>query len=378
MINKKDVFKKFFEPVKKDAKVCIYGSNKIAEKLYDKLTDLRKDVEVKFFVDSKNKGEVKNLPVYLATELFDHINEVDTAIVASYSSRFYLELVLKRFGIKNVLIMTDEIFGELNKKAKLNWDVNKSAKVFKTHKDRALYKFISKGRNDRQKYSSKVSDYYNKTYPERYLGEYAPKPHYLEYINKNAIKIAIDGGGFDGFQSLLFLESFPNCEKVYTFEPSYESFKNPVLDTIIQQEPKIEIVKKGLWDKETTLEFREESQCRGGSAIVETKPGIMRPHKIITIDTMNIDKFSEEKGIKIDFIKMDIENAELKALQGAEKVLVEQRPQLAISIYHSDEHFYGIPLYLQNLLKDYEFHFGHYSGRFVESLIYAIPKELVK
>ena len=378
MINKKDVFKKFFEPVKKDAKVCIYGSNKIAEKLYDKLTDLRKDVEVKFFVDSKNKGEVKKLPVYLATELFDHINEVDTAIVASYSSRFYLELVLKRFGIKNVLIMTDEIFGELNKKAKLNWDVNKSAKVFKTHKDRALYKFISKGRNDRQKYSSKVSDYYNKNYPERYLGEYAPKPHYLEYINKNAIKIAIDGGGFDGFQSLLFLESFPNCEKVYTFEPSYESFKNPVLDTIIQQEPKIEIVKKGLWDKETTLEFREESQCRGGSAIVETKPGIMRPHKIITIDTMNIDKFSEEKGIKIDFIKMDIENAELKALQGAEKVLVEQRPQLAISIYHSDEHFYGIPLYLQNLLKDYEFHFGHYSGRFVESLIYAIPKELVK
>ena len=75
---------------------------------------------------------------------------------------------------------------------------------------------------------------------------------------------------------------------------------------------------------------------------------------------------------------MDIENAELKALQGAEKVLVEQRPQLAISIYHSDEHFYGIPLYLQKLLKDYEFHFGHYSGRFVESLIYAIPKELVK
>ena len=378
MIYEKNIYEKFFRNIRKDAKVCIYGSNKIAEKIYDKLSSYRKDAEVKFFIDSKNCGVLKNRPVYLATELFDHLKEVDTAIVASFSSRFYLELILKRFGIKNVLIMSNEIFAELNKKTLLKWDVNESAKVFKTHGDRSLYKLIAKGRNDRIKYEGKVLDYYNKTYPERYLGKYAPKPHYLEYVNKDAVKIVIDGGGFDGFQSLLFLESFPNCEKVYTFEPSYDSFKNNILDTIISHEPRIEIVRKGLWDKETTLEFREESQCRGGSAIIETKPGIMRPHKIITIDTINIDNFAREKKVKIDFIKMDIENAELKALQGAEKVLVEHRPQLAISIYHSDEHYYGIPLYLQKLLQNYEFRFGHYSGRYVESLLYAIPKELVK
>ena len=210
------------------------------------------------------------------------------------------------------------------------------------------------------------------------MSDSMPKEHYLEYINKDAIKTVVDGGGFDGFTSVIFSEEFKNCEKIFMFEPCYDSFKTDLIDTVVKNDKKIEIINKGLWSEDTTLEFREETQATLGSAIVEAKPGVTRPHKIIKIETTSIDSFAKERNVKIDFIKLDVENAEMPVLRGAENVIKTHRPQLAISIYHTDEQFYSIPLYLKELLIDYELHFAHYSGRYVESVLYAIPKECIK
>ena len=73
---------------------------------------------------------------------------------------------------------------------------------------------------------------------------------------------------------------------------------------------------------------------------------------------------------------MDIEGAELKALKGGSNSLVKFRPQLAISIYHSNNDMLDIPLYLNDLLKDYVFKIGQYSPDNDETILYAIPKEL--
>ena len=75
---------------------------------------------------------------------------------------------------------------------------------------------------------------------------------------------------------------------------------------------------------------------------------------------------------------MDIENAEQEALKGAEKTILRDRPQLAISIYHSDAQFFEIPIYLKEFLTDYEFRLGHYRDAVGETVLYAIPKELCK
>ena len=379
MITKDKLTEKFFENIKKDAKLCIYGSNNIAGKICDILKETRKDVTIKFFADTKKSGEFKGLPLYLGKELPLHKGEIDSVIVASYSARYFLELILKRFGIKNIYLMDKETFCALEEKTeKKIRDVEKSASVFSTEQDRELYKFIAKIRSDRVKYLPEIQEYFNKNYPQRYMSDSMPKEHYLEYINKDAIKTVVDGGGFDGFTSVIFSEEFKNCEKIFMFEPCYDSFKTDLIDTVVKNDKKIEIINKGLWSKDTTLEFREETQATLGSAIVEAKPGVTRPHKIIKINTTSIDSFAKERNVKIDFIKLDVENAEMPVLRGAENVIKTHRPQLAISIYHTDEQFYSIPLYLKELLIDYELHFAHYSGRYVESVLYAIPKELGK
>lgn len=96
-----------------------------------------------------------------------------------------------------------------------------------------------------------------------------------------------------------------------------------------------------------------------------------------TVDAISIDEYVSENNIeKIDFIKMDIEGAEMKALKGAEQTLIKFRPQLAISIYHSNNDMQDIPIYLHNILKNYIFKIGQYSPDNDETILYAIPEEL--
>lgn len=75
---------------------------------------------------------------------------------------------------------------------------------------------------------------------------------------------------------------------------------------------------------------------------------------------------------RVDFIKMDIEGSELRALRGAEESLRRFKPKLAISLYHKIEDFYEIPLYLDGLGLGYKFYLDHYTIHVGETVLYAV------
>ena len=365
--------------IKKDAKICIYGSNDIALKMCELIKEFRKDINILFFLDSNKRGEILNTPVYKPTEVFDKVNDIDVAIVTSYSSRYYLELILFSMGIKNVIKIDKKSFDEISAYVCKTPDIQENLSVFNFEDDKKLYNMLAEFRFKNHDNES-ISEYFRKNHSEIIRGHglnnsYSIK-HYFEYVNPNEIKTVIDAGAYDGLFSLMFLKKFPNCQKVYSFEPCYESFKAPVLEDIIKRDERIEIIPKGLWDQQTELAFREELYEKVGSGIVSVKTDFKRPQKIITIKTETVDNFVANRNIKIDFIKMDVENSELNVLKGALKTIIAQRPQLAVSIYHSNEQFLNIPLFLAKNLKDYIFRLGHYSKVRLETVLYAIPSEL--
>lgn len=76
-------------------------------------------------------------------------------------------------------------------------------------------------------------------------------------------------------------------------------------------------------------------------------------------------------GFKPTFISMDIEGAELEALKGAETLIRENKPDLAISVYHAPKDIWGIPLYIESLRLGYKSYLRNYSSFTDETVFYA-------
>ena len=79
-------------------------------------------------------------------------------------------------------------------------------------------------------------------------------------------------------------------------------------------------------------------------------------------------------GERVTFIKMDIEGAEMSALRGAETLIKQQKPKLAICIYHSPEDMLEIPLYIKSLVPEYKIYIRHYTDLMYETVCYAVAE----
>ena len=79
-------------------------------------------------------------------------------------------------------------------------------------------------------------------------------------------------------------------------------------------------------------------------------------------------------GHAVNFIKLDIEGAEPEALRGAQRLIEKNRPGLAICLYHSPEHLWSIPLWVQGLNLDYCLYYRAYQHNTFETVFYAIPQ----
>jgi FkbM family methyltransferase len=88
-------------------------------------------------------------------------------------------------------------------------------------------------------------------------------------------------------------------------------------------------------------------------------------------DTQIVSLDSFLQGARIDFLKADIEGAEMDMLRGAEQTIRQYKPKLAVSIYHSIWDFYQIPLYVKSLVPEYHLAIRHYSSCDAETVLYA-------
>ena len=68
---------------------------------------------------------------------------------------------------------------------------------------------------------------------------------------------------------------------------------------------------------------------------------------------------------------MDIEGAELDTLIGAEKTIKQNKPKLAVCIYHKIEDIITIPKYLHSIVPEYTFSVRQHSNSLLETVLYA-------
>jgi FkbM family methyltransferase len=91
------------------------------------------------------------------------------------------------------------------------------------------------------------------------------------------------------------------------------------------------------------------------------------------VETISIDDLRKEAGRPLDMIKLDVEGAEQEVLAGAAATLAEDRPKLAIAVYHSLDDLIEIPRQLAALEAGYELFLDHTVPGPHETILFARP-----
>ncbi len=91
----------------------------------------------------------------------------------------------------------------------------------------------------------------------------------------------------------------------------------------------------------------------------------------VVVECIPIDDLAAEAGPT--FIKMDIEGAELEALEGARRSIQTHRPILSICVYHKQNDLWSIPLFIHTLVEDYRLFLRPHEVDGKELVCYAVP-----
>jgi FkbM family methyltransferase len=78
---------------------------------------------------------------------------------------------------------------------------------------------------------------------------------------------------------------------------------------------------------------------------------------------------------QVTFIKMDIEGAELQALEGGRQVIQRDRPVLAICGYHAPDHLWLVPRSLREIAPDSLLYLRSHCVDGLDTVCYSVPPE---
>lgn len=190
---------------------------------------------------------------------------------------------------------------------------------------------------------------------------------YKNFVKVNPGDVCIDAGACFGDTALYFIQQ--GAQSVHSFEIDRsniaclkQTYKN------YNVEDKTIICNEALSRSIGETWYTPDSKNAGAGKI-----GSHKNYSSYAVKMTTIDAYCQEHNIHPDFIKMDIEGAELDALWGARETLLRDRPRCAICIYHSWPHRWEIPLFFRDLMPDCRFYLKK-SQPFTETVFFVLPQ----
>jgi FkbM family methyltransferase len=145
--------------------------------------------------------------------------------------------------------------------------------------------------------------------------------------------VIFDCGAHVGNCTILFSRLVGNAGLVISLEPFEEAFS--FLDERLQRLKldNVIAINKGLWNQSVQMPVKVITNTLSNKIDPEKASGFSEGDSTISLTT--IDRVVEElKLTRVDMIKMDIEGAEIEALQGCTHTLETLQPCLAVAAYH--------------------------------------------
>ena len=180
---------------------------------------------------------------------------------------------------------------------------------------------------------------------KRYLSRTTePASDIAELYGEKNIQTMVDGGAFKGDSAALYAGALPSLTTIHAAEADARTFRH--LSAYAENETRCQVIPHhgALWDTDGELSYTSSASRGSGNA------GQNHRAKVVTVPSMTIDTLC--RNMDVDLIKLDVEGAEEKALQGAVETLWRCRPAMAVSLYHRTEDLWTLPLWLHQHLPE--------------------------
>lgn len=141
--------------------------------------------------------------------------------------------------------------------------------------------------------------------------------------------IVVDCGAYVGEFTLYAAAAVGPSGRVIAFEPDPAIFRKLAANIGLNGFGNVTAVNRGVWSSAGTLKFVGDNIKGYSFMSAEKDPGA------INVDVVSLDSELPRLGLKkVDFIKMDVEGAEIEAVKGARAVLADNDVSLAVASYH--------------------------------------------
>lgn len=192
----------------------------------------------------------------------------------------------------------------------------------------------------------------------------------LKKLGMDENRVFFDVGANIGEYTKALEEQFPRCQ-IHCFEPAKETYK--VLKENIGANKNIVLNNIAIDNRTEVKELYYDNETSGLASLYKRELDYYNIDfsKSETVKAETLDGYCEEHHIEaIDFLKMDIEGNELKALQGAERLLEERR------IHVIQMEFGGTNIDARTYFRDFWnlLHENYYVYRLLKNGIWEIKR----
>jgi FkbM family methyltransferase len=153
-----------------------------------------------------------------------------------------------------------------------------------------------------------------------------------EYFDIQEGDVVVDGGSFTGDGCLYFSKKVGNNGKVYAFEPLEMNYKRLIRFLRYQMLNNVHPYKIALWNKNETIPFYLSKYPNAGSLLDKFRK-VTEQYEYVQANAL--DNVIDE----VSHIWLNIEGAEVKAIQGAEDLLMENDVNIMVSCHKINDEY---------------------------------------
>lgn len=365
--NKELLMKKFADS---HGEVVIYGHGNLGNELAKGLKNA--DWPIKYFIDANQPTDlsVDLLNLKDANKILSPNTLIIVALYDIHSEYPAIQRNLQKEGFCNIISVLDlrvwpELFQVGHIHSTLSWDIEhipavevlKSYSLLDDAKSKDVFgqilRFMIDSPYEKVTLCPKISQYMPTDIYSKIEGEYI-----------------VDCGAYDGDTMRSFFYALGKWSSYIAVDAdpyNIEKIKASIcsdLPTHLQK--KTQIVHAAV-----SNETGEVSFCAGNRTASYVEDSILTRNKTISVPLIRLDDVIDTP---VSLIKMDVEGFELRALQGAERLIQNNQPLLAICGYHQQSDLWEIPLYMKMVYPNYHIFLRNYVG-IIEYVFYAVPKD---